>query len=158
MKSTRALLGVLVLTLAADCGKKIAEGPDFTLPIPSGFHLETAPGALITLVHPGSRANLVITLVSPSTEAFNAASPAACSQLGQAVAKQLSAKPMGAAIVEGPMGKTCRYEFKSVEGSHVSGTVVQGPKTTYVATCSSKMDDTTTPVACTTAINGWKSR
>jgi len=36
--------------------------------------------------------------------------------------------------------------------------IVQGPKSSYVATCTSKMDDTTTPVACMTAINGWKSR
>jgi hypothetical protein len=65
---------------------------------------------------------------------------------------------MGSAIVDGPTGKTCRYEFMSVEGRRVSGTVIQGPKSTYVATCNSKMDDPATPVACTTAINAWKFR
>jgi hypothetical protein len=158
MNSTRIFLGVLGLTLAAGCGKKIAEGPDFTLPIPSGFHAETAPGALLTLVHPGSRANLVITVVPPSTEAFNASNPALCTALGQSVAKQLSAKSMGSAIVDGPTGKTCRYEFLSVEGRRVSGTVIQGPRSTYVATCNSKMDDAATPIACTNAINAWKFR
>jgi hypothetical protein len=158
MNSTRIGLGVLALTLAAGCGKKIAEGPDFTLPIPSGFHVEATPGVLLALVHRGSRANLVVTAVAPGTEAFTASTPALCTLLGQTVATQLSAKPMGSAIVDGPTGKTCRYELKSVEGLHVSGTVVVGPKSTYIATCTSKMDDVATPVACSAAIGGWKFR
>ncbi len=65
---------------------------------------------------------------------------------------------MGSTVIDGPRGKTCRYELESVVRSRVSGTVIRNPKNTYVATCTSKMGDAMTPLVCATAINDWKPR